>query len=91
MADSGCSAADIGDYLSSRGCSGTLTSHRLKYNVDAVRQELEDYTVISQPGETEAEALSARPVQEGLTIHPSQAHLQQHAFVQRFWIPIFPF
>ena len=57
MADSGCSDADIGDYLSSRGCSGTLTSHRLKYNVDAVRQELEDYTVISQPGETEAEAL----------------------------------
>ena len=57
MADSGCCGADIGDYLSSRGCSGTLTSHRLKYNVDAVRQELEDYTVISQPGETEAEAL----------------------------------
>jgi hypothetical protein len=55
MADSGCSDADIGNYLSSRGCSGT--SHRLKYNVDAVRQELEDYTVISQPGETEAEAL----------------------------------
>jgi hypothetical protein len=35
MADSGCSVADIGDYLSSRGCTGTLTHHRLKHNIDA--------------------------------------------------------
>ena len=57
MADSGCSEADIADYLSSRGCIGTLTTHRLKHHIDVVRRDMEDYTVISQPGESEAEAL----------------------------------
>ena len=41
MADSGCSAGDIADYLSSRGCTGTLTTHRLKHNIDAVRRDME--------------------------------------------------
>ena len=41
MVDSGSSAEDIADNLSSRGCSGTLTSHRLKHNIDAVRRDME--------------------------------------------------
>ena len=57
MADSGCSVADIADYLSSRGCTGTLTRDRLKYSIDAVRRDMDDCAVICKPGETEAEAL----------------------------------
>ena len=34
MAESGVSASDIADYLSSRGCSGTLTDKRLKYHLN---------------------------------------------------------
>ena len=41
IADSGCFAGNIADYLSSRGCTGTLTSHRLKHNIDAVRRDME--------------------------------------------------
>lgn len=57
MAESGCDVSDIADYLSSRGCTGTLTSHRLKHHIDAVRRDMEDFTFISQRDETEAEAL----------------------------------
>jgi hypothetical protein len=57
MADSGCSAADIADYLTSRGCTGTLTDERLKYHINDVRKDIEDFTAIPKPGETDAEAL----------------------------------
>jgi hypothetical protein len=57
MADSGCSASDIGDYLSSRGCTGTLTDARLMYHVNDVRKDMEDYTAVPKPNESDAEAL----------------------------------
>ena len=57
MADSGCSQSDIADFLTSRGCSGTLTNHRLKYAVDVCRRDMEDFTVIAKGAETDAEAL----------------------------------
>ena len=57
MADSNCSASDIADYLSSRGCTGTLTDKRLKYHLDDVRKDLEDFAAIPKPGESEAAAL----------------------------------
>jgi hypothetical protein len=57
MADSGVSASDIADYLSSRGCSGTLTDKRLKYHLNVVRKDMEDFTAIPRTGESEAAAL----------------------------------
>jgi hypothetical protein len=57
MSDAGCSAGDIADYLTSRGCSGTLTDHRLKYHVNDVRKDMDDFTAIPKVGETDAEAL----------------------------------
>lgn len=57
MADSGVSASDIADYLSSRGCSGTLTDKRLKYHLNVVRQDIQDFTAIPRAGESEAAAL----------------------------------
>ena len=57
MADSNCSASDIAEYLSSRGCTGTLTDKRLKYHLDDVRKDFEDFTAIPKPGESEAAAL----------------------------------
>ena len=57
MADSGISASDIADYLSSRGCSGTLTDKRMKYHINVVRQDLNDFTATPRPGESEAAAL----------------------------------
>jgi hypothetical protein len=57
LANSGCSAGDIADYLSSRGCTGTLTEARLKYHVDDVRKDMEDYTAVPKPNESDAEAL----------------------------------
>ncbi len=63
MTDSGCSAADIADYLTSRGCTGTLTDARLKYHVNDVRKDMDDFTAIPKPSETDAEAL-IRSLQE---------------------------
>ncbi len=57
MTDSGCSAADIADYLTSRDCTGTLTDARLKYHVDDVRKDMDDFTAKPKPSETDAEAL----------------------------------
>jgi hypothetical protein len=57
MADSGISASDIADYSSSRGCCGTLTDKRMKYHVNVVRQDLNDFTATPRPGESEAAAL----------------------------------
>ena len=57
MADSNCPLSEIADYLTSRGCSGTLTNHRLKYAVDVCRRDMEDFTVIPKANETDAEAL----------------------------------
>ncbi len=57
MADSNCSLGEIAEFLTSRGCSGTLTNHRLKYAVDVCRRDMEDFTVIAKGTETDAEAL----------------------------------
>ena len=57
MADSNCSLAEIADFLTTRGCSGTLTNHRLKYAVDVCRRDMDDFTVIPKTAETDAEAL----------------------------------
>jgi hypothetical protein len=57
MSESGCTASDIADYLSSRGCTGTLTEHRLKYHVNDVSKDMEEFTVMPKSNETDAEAL----------------------------------
>ncbi len=57
LAECGSTAADIADYLSSRGCTGTLTDARLKYHVNDVRKDMEDYTAVPKPNESDAEAL----------------------------------
>jgi hypothetical protein len=57
MSKAGCSAADIADYLTSRGCIGTLTDDRLKYHIKDVRKDAEDFTAIPKANETDAEAL----------------------------------
>ena len=57
MAESGCSVSDIADYLSSRGCTGTLTDHRLKHHIDAVKRDMADFTAARKFGETEAQAM----------------------------------
>jgi hypothetical protein len=36
MMESGIPASDIADYLSSRGCSGTLTDKRMKYHINYI-------------------------------------------------------
>lgn len=67
MVDSGCSVSDIADYLSSRGCTGTLTDHRLKHNIDAVRRDMDDFTAIPKHGESEA-LLCSMPRSQALSI-----------------------
>jgi hypothetical protein len=57
MADCGISASDIADYLTSRGCSGTLTDKRMKYHMNLISQDMQDFTAIPRPDETEAAAL----------------------------------
>lgn len=57
MSESGCSAADIADYLTSRGCTGTLTNRRLKYHIKDVQKDIDDFTAIPKANETDAEAL----------------------------------
>ena len=42
-------SADIADYLTSRGCTGTLTDHRLKYHVNDVRKDMDDFSAIPKP------------------------------------------
>jgi hypothetical protein len=38
---------DFADFLTSRGCSGTLTNHRLKCAVDVCRRDMDDFTVVA--------------------------------------------